>query len=159
MANVQLVGLTDQIGNENFSANYLGMNKFTANLTGTVKEIRLRMRGNGNVKVGIYADSAGSPTTLLASVGSTAVTTGINTITIANVNIVKGVAYWLAMNTDVANTIGQISSGGTQLYIALTFALSFPNPAGAGYTPNTTTLVMQGWGIETIGGAFLLNFV
>jgi hypothetical protein len=154
MANVQLVGLTDTSGVENFSANYLGMNKFTADKSGTAKEIRFRMRSNGNIKVGIYSDAAGAPSVLLAVSGSTAATTGINTIAISDVNIIKGVAYWLAMNQDTSNTIGQTASGGTQLYISLAYANSFPNPAGAGYTPNTTTLIMQGWGVEATG-AFL----
>ena len=76
MADIKLVGRDDIAASDSANYNYIVMTKFTANATGNVVTFKLRATGNGNVKVAIYADSAGEPGALLNSVGSTAVTAG-----------------------------------------------------------------------------------
>jgi hypothetical protein len=106
------------------------------------------------MKVGIYSDSAGIPTTRLDTVGSTAVVSGWNTITFPSVSIVSGTAYWLATNSSVFDLVSGITNGtGVDRYKALTYTDPFPNPAGGGYDVVDWLMLEAGWGTLSTGGA------
>ncbi len=128
--------------------------KFTAVATGTCSEFRVKVSGNGNVKIAIYADSAGEPGARLAKKdASSAVTTGWNTLTLeATCEFVNNTAYWLAFASD-ASIVGYDLTTGVFRYknVGTTYALwVFPDPAGADFTPTTNTVgFIAGWGTIT----------
>jgi hypothetical protein len=128
--------------------NYICATKFTCDYTGSVTEIRIRVGGSGNVKVGLYADDSDNPGTLLASSGSTAVSIGWNIISVTPVNVTYGAAYWLAFNTDTLNLAGAKTDAGRRYqYKALTFSNPFPDPGGSGWTaPNGYKGIEAAWG-------------
>jgi len=145
---VKLVGADDATPDvTNISSDFIVLAKFTAVATGTMTQFRIRMKGSGNVQVGIYSDNAGAADALLNSVGSTAVVSGVNIITFPSTSIISGTDYWLAYNCDTSDTIGVIANGlGMTEYKALTYGTAFPNPAGAGYTTDSWTNLEAGWG-------------
>ena len=162
MATIKLVGSDDATSNSALGADQFAMNKFTAVANGNMVEFKIKMQANGNVKVGVYADSAGEPAALLASVGSTAAVTGWNTITIPSVSIVLGTDYWLAANQELTTKIGVRNDAGiyTMRFKTLAFANAFPDPAGTGYTNATDYMnIVAGWGsLPVIGGSDIHYF-
>jgi len=147
LAPSKLVGADDDAADvTNISSDFLVLAKFTAVATGTMIQFRIRMKGSGNVQVGIYSDNAGAADALLNSVGSTAVVAGVNIITFPSTSITSSTDYWLAYNSDTSNTIGVIANGlGMTEYKALTYGTAFPNLAGAGYTIDSWTNLEAGW--------------
>lgn len=76
------------------------LSKFTAEFTGIVSKIKVYSEGSCNVKVAVYSDVGGEPSSLLSVVNtSTAVVAGWNTITIPSVSVGQGMNYWLAFNS------------------------------------------------------------
>jgi IPT/TIG domain-containing protein/centrosomal CEP192-like protein/uncharacterized protein DUF4082 len=103
------VGHTIFLGDSNVEAsvdyNTLGQAQawpYTASTTGTVSTLWFyadSSSGNGPYLVGIYADTSGTPGTLLASASIATTTAGKwNSVTLAApVNVTAGVKYWLAL--------------------------------------------------------------
>lgn len=149
-ATSKLIGADDGTADATTITNgYLVCSNFTANASGTMTEFRIKMKGSGNVQVGIYTHDSGAnlPDVLLNEVGSTAVVAGWNTITFPSTSITSGTVYWLAYNSDTFNTVGVIANGtGTDRYKALTFGTAFPNPAGVGFSSATWLNLEAGWG-------------
>ena len=85
---------------------YLGvdtfhLSKFAAEFTGLISKIRIYSYSDIDVKVAIYSDIGGEPSSLLAVVNTpTAVVAGWNTIAVSpSVSISVGTNYWLAFNS------------------------------------------------------------
>ena len=117
------------------SPNYLLLNKATLSVSGTLTGISFYCLALGaNVKVGIYADSSGSPGSLLVGpITQNSCASGWNTVS-ASASLAAG-DYWLAGSTDTNGGLGEVSGDtGTMWYKAFSFTSSWPNPAGGGYT-------------------------
>ncbi len=121
-----------------WAENYNVAVKFTAAGTGSMNEFRVKGAVNGDIKVAIYADNAGSPGALLNSTGSVAVVIGANTIVFPSTGLTSGTAYWLAFNQNTGyRTVATKTSGTTPTaYKVLSYASTFPNPFG---TPDGTS--------------------
>lgn len=150
MTDIKLLGNDDLSWAAVWASNYLVMQQFTAGASGTLKSIRIRTTGNANVVVAIYADSSGSPGSLLVSSASTAVVSGWNTITVPDQAIVSGTVYWLAMDSDTTIASRITTTNVITKYKSATYSgFSFPNPAGTGFSTYTTrNLAIAGWGEE-----------
>ena len=143
-----LIGADDVASSINFNPNYLALTKWTATASGNLNQVRVKGGAAGNVKVALYADSAGSPGALLAANDTgQAVTSGWNTINLTSpAAVTSGTAYWLALNSDAACT-GYVTGSGTMAYKQATYSgFSFPNPAGTGFTNGAYYSIAQGWG-------------
>jgi hypothetical protein len=131
-----------------YPGSYFFLYRFQAVDTGDVVIFKIKTSASGNVKVAIYADSAGAPGALLSAVNtSTPVIAGWNNITITSTSVVTGNYYWLAYDSDLAIGYYQ-SAAGTLRYKTATYStFSFPNPAGTGFTSLTTSVgLLAGWG-------------
>jgi hypothetical protein len=118
------------------SASFLVCDKYATTVPLTAIRMVTLGRVNGNVRVAIYSDNAGSPGTKLFTEVASAVTANVSSsITISNIFIPTG-TYWLAYDMDNANCIGAstASSPSTVLdrkFVALTYGNTFPsNPTG-----------------------------
>jgi len=145
MAYVQLLGSTSDWIDGSAVSNYFWGNRWQAALSGTLKQIRCFTTGNVNVKVAIYADNAGEPSTRLAYTSGNALTTGENFINMSDVSIVAGNYYWLAENNDGSKFGGQ-AGGASRIKAATYSTYTFPNPAGSGYSVYICELCISGWG-------------
>jgi len=123
--------------------------RYQAVASGTCNKIKVQSSGSGNVKVAVYADSAGEPGSRLAKQDtSTAVVAGLNTIPLeASCPIVSGTYYWIAAIAD-AQILGYLEAGtNPQRHKAGTFSTyTFPDPAGTGYDTGTNLFIWSGWG-------------
>ena len=154
MADVKLLGKDGSDYNAAQSAGYFELEKFQAVKSGTLASIKVHsIYLSGKIKVAIYADNAGSPGALLAAASEASIVSGWNTISISgSVAIVSGTYYWLAHNTDTESLLSAKSSGGTALYKSATYSsFSFPDPAGSGFTGDSYTYFVYGWGAESGG--------
>jgi hypothetical protein len=151
MATGKLVGHDEDTVDVNHPPNYIKCAKYTAVGTGNVTEFRIRCSGSGNVKVAIYADSDGEPGARLGVVNTaTAVVAGWNTIAFPSTPIVSGTDYWLAFNSS-ATIVGEAAETRQGRFKAVAFANDLPDPAGTGYTADTTnSMICAGWGILVI---------
>ena len=149
----KLIGANDATTFDNDAPNYLLIDKFTAEATGNINQIRIKCGSSGNVKVAIYADSSGEPGALLnANNTSTPVVTGWNQISITLTPVTAGTAYWLACISD-PRCVGYVTPGGIGRYKAATYSgFSFPNPAGSGFSSWAGYHLIAGWGITGGGG-------
>ena len=150
MATGKLVGHDDVIPSAYGDPNYISTTKYQALATGTVTQFCLRCNGSGNVKVAIYADNAGEPGARLGVVNTgTAVVAGWNTITFPETPVTKGSYYWLAIVADAGNIAGYKPEAQlAKRYKSFPFTTGLPDPAGTGYTVETTTQdVFAGWGV------------
>jgi hypothetical protein len=143
MSNI-LLGADNTGSGSTLSANRLFLGKFTALASGTMNQIQIKITATGNVKVAIYADNAGEPGSLLNSIGSTAVTVGVNSITFPDTTIISGTPYWLAFNQDTNLLVDGINTGGTSRYATLTYTNDFPDPP-TGLSSYTHLLQLAGW--------------
>lgn len=145
---IKLVGSGDETSGDTVGANYFVWRKFTAEASGSMVEFRIKMQGNGNIKAAIYSDSGGEPDALLASVGSTACTTGWNTIAFTSTAIVSGTVYWLCINQETISTAGIVASGAVSRYLSSAYTNAFPDPAGS-LSSATWGIIAAGWGITS----------
>jgi hypothetical protein len=112
----------------------------TPTVSGTVTKIGIHTTvGAGHQIFAIFADSSGSPGTLLGTTNSVASAVGWVDGTLATpVYVVAGTPYWIAYETDSGSlTIHYTSGTNTQKYNAHAYG-SFANPFGS---PTTTTNV------------------
>jgi hypothetical protein len=135
---IKLVGRDNVSPGSYETAAQLVLSKFTAVNTGYMTVFYVRINASGNVKGGIYSDSSGSPNALLNSVGSTAVSSGWNAITFPSTSIASGTVYWLAIVTDTASCVGAVNETSVRKYKAWTYSNALPDPAGTGYSDETT---------------------
>lgn len=72
---------------------------------------------SGNVDVGIYSDSSGSPGSRLASSGSVACpAAGARTLTFSEVSLTGGTLYWVAMSMSSATASFRYIGAGAGFY-------------------------------------------
>ena len=150
MATEILVGTTSA-GTGNHGANYVCYCKFTAVKTGTVNEFKVYSLASGNVKVAIYADSAGEPgNKITGNDDSQAVTLNQwNTLAIADTPVVNDTVYWLGVNADTDGATSWLSrTGGVRRYKAATYStFTWPDAAGTGFTSTANyDQALAGWG-------------
>ena len=98
---------------------------------------------NGNVRLGVYEDSSGSPGGLLLDAGAVAVADGWVSISGLNLSVTLDTYYWLAYNVDSDNGIryqsGQPAS--SHHWRVYTYG-TLPDPFGTG-SSNNNQLVMR----------------
>jgi hypothetical protein len=150
MATGRLIGSSTD-GVSNLSASFLNHNKWVADYTGIVSEIKVYSLVAGNVKVALYADDGGEPGALLSTNNEgQAVSAGQwNAVSIPEVSITAGTTYWISGVWDTTGAVTYNGGGrvrrykGGQVYSTFTF----PDPAGTGYTSGTQNESMAGWGV------------
>lgn len=144
-ADTQIIGTLSDSCATDLSGGYAIVGKFVAQSTATMNQFKLRVSTNGNVKLGIYSDVAGVPTTLLNYTSGNAVVTGWNTFTFPDTALTSGTSYWLGAKSDV-QTICYSNSGGTAGYGASTYSDPMPNPM-VGITGTSWTIMYQGYNV------------
>lgn len=124
---------TDQCGKD-----YLAGNLFTLSVPGTIIGMSFYCVVASNVKVGIYADSAGSPAALAVGpfTKTSASASAWNSPSVSPVYLAVA-SYWLMGNASVNGGIGFTGSG-TQKYRALTYGTAWPDPFGTASTGTAT---------------------
>lgn len=160
------MGLLIGVENSSYDSTYLDdlivMIRLQATVTGTLNSIRVYSTTSGNVKAGLYSDSAGFPN-LQRTVNNsgTAVSAGQwNSITVPDYGITASTYYWLAaISSANYNLCGQ-STGGTMKYKPGSYSTGLPNPAGTGYADDTDVFRIIGYedvldpGLIFAGGGF-----
>jgi phosphotransferase system IIB component len=145
----KLVGADDAATTTPVGGGYLVLDKFTAVAPGNVSQIRVKCTTSGNVKVALYADSAGNPGALLGvNNGGTDVVAGWNNIYLPSTPVIMGTNYWIAY-ISTTNCVGYFSSpGGGAVFRALSYSSDFPASAGTGFTTSAGNhSLIAGWGI------------
>ncbi len=129
------------------SANYFLLNRFTAEKSGNLTQIRVYCGSAGNVKAALYADSSGSPGNLIVANNSgTPCTAGWSTINVASTPVTSGTVYWLAYISDT-DCVRYQRTGGTMRYRPEAFTgFSFPSSAGSLAGPWDGYNLIAGWG-------------
>lgn len=155
---IEMIGAYSSDDNpQNVSPNYVVVHKHISGTTGTVIEIQTVIKTAGTIKVGVYSDIEGLPTTLIGtSLSAFTCSVGTNKIPTTNIPIVNNGTYWLAFNMSATDLIrsGTVSPVFTQ-YKALPFANAFPDSYGiADGTVNTWNLSIKGFGIVITGTAY-----
>ncbi len=149
-ASSKLIGPEDSTATATTSPNYFILDRFAANTTGDITSIRIKCGSNGNVKVAIYADSAGSPGALLNAVNTgTAVTTGWNTISIPSTAVNAGAYYWLSFIMDTSCVSYRQEGNTTRCFKPVAYnGFTFPASAGGGFNTSYTIWYdyITGWG-------------
>jgi hypothetical protein len=140
----KLIGAWDIANVTPASAGYILWERFQAEYSGTMDQFRIKMLNPGNVKCAIYTDNSGSAETVINSIGSTAASTGWNTLSFPATTIVAGTYYWLAVNSETNSTIYLGGAGtGSAYYAAMTYTNSFPSsPTGTAWG---IRLIVAGW--------------
>ncbi len=144
----RLMGATSTTSAGNHPTGYFVLSKFTAVGSGTLSQVRVYCGGAGNVKAALYADSSGSPGSLLTCNNNpTAVTGGQwSTVNVTPYAVHAGTVYWLAYISDGACVGYNSGAGGTRGYRASTYAgFNFPSSAGA-VTKDAIDNLIAGWG-------------
>jgi hypothetical protein len=154
---VYLFGAPDlSVGDSLSVADRFRLEKFTSSQTGIVTQIRFYRWSYGYIKFAMYADSGGTPSTLLGQCDPyLAATSGINTTSLQSpIPIGAGNAYWIAYNS--SNTVMRMkytSSGGPMWTKDAEYDdFSFPNPAGSGFSEIKYTMMAACWGTLATGG-------
>lgn len=134
------------------SNNFNIYQQFTAKASGTVTQINVNCFQSGNIKVAIYTDDgvgSGLPNTLLASTGSNAVVSGINSISISSVSVINGTKYWLAYGQDAGKPmiVNGAAAGNRGGFASNAFTNAFPS------TADNISGAINSWGnaIEGLG--------
>jgi hypothetical protein len=154
MADVRLVGIDDNGGTSAEGSNLLLLQQFVAVKSGAVTAIKAKIKTTGNVMVALYADSSDSPTTVITSSGSTAVTGGTTaSISVNSANVVSGTKYWIAYNQSggcvaIKSATGKVIKGKSATYSGFTFPA---NPTGLS-SWSTEDHNVAGWGAEASVG-------
>jgi hypothetical protein len=136
----------------NMTANYFYLYRYQATLGGLVDAINFYCNVNGTVKVALYADSSGTPSTLLSAKNTATSVTGggFNYVQIPEVVVLQNTYYWLGINMSTSGVARRTARGsGTCRYRSASYSsFSFPNPAGSGFTSNTYGSSVQCYGFE-----------
>ncbi len=131
------------------AAYYFVLSRFSPDKSGAVNQIRIRCSSPGNVKLAFYMDYNGEPGMLLNAVHtSIAVDTGWNNISFPLTLVSVDQYYWLAFCSDADIVNAKTTSNFTRRFKQATFhTFTFPNPAGSGFTTDTSHYdLITGWG-------------
>ena len=148
-ATQKLIG-ADNAAGANELTGYIRLSRWQAVATGNMTEFRCKAGASGNIKVALYADSAGQPGALITAMNTAqAVVSGWNTLSFTSTAITSGTYYWLAIVFDTQGCCQAVTTTGVQYRSkAATYSgFSFPNPAGSGFDSYTTFYdLAAGWG-------------
>jgi hypothetical protein len=148
----KLVGTTTS-GTESVSKDYIQLSKFTASVTGTISQIRVYSIGTANVKVAIYADSAGEPGALIRANSSSnpVVADQWNTISITSTSVTSGTAYWLGVITDNNDALTKIVAPNPRRHKSEAYTgFTWPGTITGLTTADNMFPCIAGWGMETV---------
>jgi len=136
----RFLGPEDSVATSTTSPDYFILDRFAANTTGNIASIRIKCGSSGNVKVAIYADSAGSPGALLNAVNSgTSVSPGWNSIPIASTSVNAGTYYWVSFIMDTSCVSYRQEGNTTRWFKPVAYSgFTFPPSAGSGFTTSYT---------------------
>jgi hypothetical protein len=145
----KLIGADEASCDAVASGDYLYLSRSRAEHSGSVKTIKLKASGSGNVKVAIYEDNAGEPGALLTKVDvSTPVVAGWNDVIIPAAAVSKNDHYWLAFISDTRIGCLHKGAGPRKLKYADFDTFTFPENAGTGfYTMQSYYYLIAGWGV------------
>lgn len=138
-------------GNATFDviANYLNVMRFQNTVgDGILTQLEILYDDatpSGNVRLGVYADSSGTPAGLLLDAGAVAKADGWVAISGLNLEVDADAYYWLAFIHDATNGTRQQTgqAANSHIYRAVTYgALPTPFPT-SGATYNNTQYVMR----------------
>lgn len=121
---------------------------FTAELTGLLKEFRIKAANSNSVRFALYSDVASAPDALIGYTLSTPVSAGQwnKLIPVAQIPVTSGTTYWIAVQMSVNSTLYRQDSGGTTKYKAYVYADPFPDPAPALSLTSAASWAIAGWG-------------
>ena len=137
-------------------ANYAELERHQAAKSGTLKYLKLNAAYGGHIKAAIYADSGGSPGARLAAPAEQYVTAGYQNISIPDLVIVAGNYYWIGHIIDDYMIVNGKSGSGTSLYKSQSYSgFSWPDPAPSGFSSESATWDLVGWGEESAGGSIV----
>ena len=159
---IKLVGADDASGTNNVSGQVIYC-RFQAERSGTVTEFRIKCGASGQVIVAIYSHDATNdlPLNRLGYNNTPQdVTSGWNTLSIPNTEVVAGEYYWLAV--DMSNVTGlsqYVTPTGRYAYKKVTWGTyTFPDPADSGLSVGTNAYFLYaGWGLGPPGIVTVFN--
>jgi hypothetical protein len=157
MADTKIIGLGDETEYyDPWYDGYLVMEKFQASVTAEIHSLRMLIgSASGSANLGIYADSAGSPGSLLGTSGSFDCTsTGWKTLTISSINVTQSAYYWLSLATTSGAGLRRDVGSAPTLY-KYTGDLTMPDPAGTGYSSYAAHIAVAAWGAEASSGSII----
>jgi hypothetical protein len=128
------------------SASNIYWQLFTAELTGLLKEFRIKAANSNSVRLALYSDVASAPDALIGYTASTPVSAGQWNKLIAQIPVTSGQQYWIAIQMSVNSTIYRQDSGGTTKYKTYAYADPFPDPAPALSLTSAASWAIAGWG-------------
>jgi len=99
---------------------------------------------NGSVRLGVYADSSGSPRALLLDAGSVTVANGWVSINNLSLQVTSNTYYWLVFDLSAQNGVRYQTGGptGSHRWRAYSYG-ALPNPFGTASGTNTNQYVMR----------------
>lgn len=133
----KLLGGSILQGTSYASANYILMQRIYTGNYGVLKNFYIYSHNAGKIKLAVYADDNGTPTTRISRADEfTASATSWNTIPADRVYININQYYWIASIVDTyATASGRYLTTYTYMYKAQTYSgFTFPESAGSGYT-------------------------
>ncbi len=120
------------------SPNYLLGNAIVVSSAMTLTHLSIISKQNGpNVKIGLYTDAGGNPGTLVASIQSTSVATGVNDFPVSPMSLSAGTYWFLAVFSSSASVgIQHGNQSDVVMYVSHPFANPLPTtfPAPTSYT-------------------------
>jgi len=103
----------------------------TASASGPLQRLGINFNSaSGNIVLGIYANSGGSPAALLASSSATAAMAGWNDLTVTGVSIVSGTQYWIGASGSADTNNVYYGNPAMSHYKDYTYNGALPNPWG-----------------------------
>ena len=136
----KLVGADDVSTNDTDSANTFLLSQFQAVKSGKLTSFQVKCSGPGKVKVALYADSGGAPGARLGAVDTDqdVLAYGWTPINFPTTDVSSGTKYWLAAISDSAIIYRYATTSINKYKTAAYSGFTFPNPAGSGFTDQTT---------------------
>ena len=116
--------------------------------TGSVTRIEMNFQDTsptGNIRLGLYSNSAGYPDTLLGQSSEVAVANGWTVASGLNIAVNNGTTYWIAMIMQSDNTVSTMSlSASGQYHRPYTYA-ALPNPFDLSGSFGSTAPLMRAY--------------
>jgi hypothetical protein len=151
MATALLFGASGDSYDNLSSLNYFTLNKWTCPYTGTITQIKTHCGASGYVKLAIYADNNGEPGALIQNFGEFSVASGWNTHNVTNVSVTKDTVYWLARNSSTSSIYYLSGPSANFRYKSAAYSgFSFPDPAGSGFSSDSSYNKIAAWGILVV---------
>ncbi len=147
-------GLTTGNDTGTESANYLAGSRFQNTVgTGTLTTVEMLFDDasvSGNVRLGVYADSTGTPGTRLLDAGAAAVADGFVAKTGLSLAVANSTYYWIVMVLSADNDARR-QTGNENYYRSFSYA-ALPDPFGAGDLDTNYGYVMRAYVTIAVAG-------